>query len=484
MRITTLNISSNEIKYVVAGGSKIKYGSVSSEGLINNGLILQPDTIAKQIDAMFKSNSLPRESVICSINGLPFTYRLFTLPKMDAKAFDEAILRTIRKEMPISPEEMYLTWQAYPAEKDEWQVLVAGVTRQPVDNLIKTLQAAGVAPYYLDLQHLALARLTSEKDAIIVEFEKDYSNTVIIVEGVPQALNIIPSLGPQADWQEEIHQIANKLTQMVDFYNSNHPKKLIKDSVKVFLTGKSAADGKVLAPIQQALNYHVELLAPTQRGISGLSVHEYAANAGSLFMNVTHINPAGKDAAPYQYINLAKISSELKGGKIGGKGMQKLLIPIVVGAGIAALVLAFLLQNQAQTDIDKYQKELTEANTALSQKQSAVGNTKTIQDNINQIEDQIKDIKSSYTAVVGSSDYVKDIAAIQRSLPPKTVFTSLEINTSFINVSGRTVRGITVVEFARNLESIGGFSQATIESIDKSGGENGYTLTFRLTVYR
>ena len=78
MKITTLNISSNVIKYVTSNGSgKLKHGSVSPEGLINNGLILQPDTIAGQIKSMFTRDAVPMDRVICSINGLPFSYRLF-----------------------------------------------------------------------------------------------------------------------------------------------------------------------------------------------------------------------------------------------------------------------------------------------------------------------------------------------------------------------------------------------------------------------
>lgn len=118
MKITTLNISSNVIRYIATNGNgKVKHGSISPEGLINNGLILQPDTIASQIKSLFSSNALPKDKVICSINGLPFSYRLFTLPKMEPAALNEAIVRVIRKEMPISPDEMYLLWQAYPVGK-------------------------------------------------------------------------------------------------------------------------------------------------------------------------------------------------------------------------------------------------------------------------------------------------------------------------------------------------------------------------------
>jgi Tfp pilus assembly PilM family ATPase/Tfp pilus assembly protein PilN len=485
MRMTTLNISSNAIKYVVAGGSgAVKHGSVSSEGLINNGLILQPDAIAKQLKSIFTSNALPRERVICTINGLPFSYRLVTLPKMEARAFEEAIIRTIRKEMPISPEEMYLSWQAYPTDKNEWQVLVAGVTRQPVDNLIKTLRAAGIPPYYLDLQHLALARLTSEHDAIIVEFEKDYSNIVMLVEGVPQALNIIPSLGPQAARPDEVRQITSKLNKMVDFYNSNHPKKPVRDTVKVLLTGELVNDDKVVELIRQELIYPVELLAPTQKVISGLPIYEYAANAGSLLMDITPKKEGGKDAAPCRHINLAGITREMQTSNITGKSMKNWLVGIAVVGGLAALVFAFLSQSQTQTDIDKIQSQLTEANAKLGQTQGAVSSTQTIQDDINKIVAQIQGIQSKYDAVVGSSDYVSDIAAINRSLPQGVVFTSLDMGPKQISIYGRMERTLMVVQFARNLESTGGFSQATIHWIDKATSDVGPGYSFLIVINR
>jgi Tfp pilus assembly PilM family ATPase/Tfp pilus assembly protein PilN len=482
MKMTTLNISSNAIKYVTTGGDTVKHGSVSSEGLINNGLILQPDAIAEQIKSIFASNSLPKDRVICSINGLPFSYRVLTLPKMEPKAFDEALLRAIRKEMPISPEEMYLFWQAYPAGKDEWQVLVAGITRQPIDNLIKTLRAAGIMPYYLDLQHIALARLTNETDAIIVELEKDYSNIVMLVDGVPQALNIIPSLGPQAARSEEVRQVISKLTKMVDFYDGSHPKKPVKDNIKVLLTGELVTDSDVVNLVRQEVPYPVELLKPASKAISGLPIHEYAANAGSTLMNV--LPKTGKDVAPYHNINLGQITMEMRGGAVSGKSWRKVLISIALVGGIAALAFAFISQNQAQTDIDKIKTDIADANIKLSQTKSAVDSTQTIQANIDKIKAQIDSIQSNYQAVLGSYDYVAEIAAINRSLPQGVIFTSLQINANQISVNGKVSKASMVVQFARNLESIGGFSQAVINWIDHADSKIGLNFSFLIIISR
>jgi Tfp pilus assembly PilM family ATPase/Tfp pilus assembly protein PilN len=485
MSITTLNISSNIIKYVATNGNgKVKHGSISPEGLINNGLILQPDAIARQIRAMFADNALSRDKVICSINGLPFSYRLFTLPKMEPAAFNEAILRVIRKEMPISPEEMYLLWQAYPTENGEWQVLVAGVTRQPVDNLIKTLSAAGIRPYFLDLQHLSLARLTSESDAIIVECERDYSNIVMVVDGVPQALHVIPSLGPEMTVRDEVRQVISRLSKMVDFYNNSHPKNQIKDTARVLLTGELVNNDGVVEFVSQEVTYPVELLSPTDEDFYGLPVHEFVANAGSILMKVTPEKDAGINTVPRRSINLDRIARELRGADVSGKLDKRVPWAIALFAGVAALVFAFLSQNQVQSEISQVQAELAIANAGYDQVKSELDNAQAIQDSIDEIEEQIKQIDADYQAILNSTDYVSDIAAITQSKPEGVIYTSLDFGSSQIVVSGRTSIASTVVQFARNLESIGGFSKAEISWIDFAQSNVGPGLSFMIVIYK
>jgi len=483
MKLTTLNISSNVIKYIAANGNgKVKHGSISPEGLINNGLILQPDTIASQIKALFASNDIPKDKVICSINGLPFSYRLFTLPKMDPAAFSEAVVRAIRKEMPISPDEMYLLWQAYPAENKEWQVLVAGITRQPVDNLIKTLSAAGIKPYFLDLQHLSLARLTGEKDAIIIECEKDYSNIVMLVDGVPQALHIIPSLGPQAAVQDEIRQIVSRLHKMVNFYNGNHLKNPVKDTAKVLLTGELASDKSVIELVQQEVNYPVELLTPAGEAVSDLPLHEFAVNAGSMLMRLVAEREVTRDTAPHRSINLARIARELQGAGISSASNRIIIASIVGFVGIAALTFAFLSQGQVRTEVSEVQARLDAANTAYNAAQSALDASLAVQSNIDEINAQIDSINTNYQEILASPDYVSDIAAITQSEPEGVDFTALELAADQIVVHGRADLPSSVVLFARNLELIGDFSKAEIERIEFASSSVGLGYSFLIIV--
>ena len=234
MTVTTLNISSSAIKFLVLKGhGKTKHGSVvPPAGAVKNGSILQPEIIVKQLKSLFSSQRVPRDKIICSVNGLPFAYRLFRLPKMEPEAFKDALLRAARKEMPLALEEMYLSWQVYPAENNEWQVLVTGLARQLVDNLFAVLTKAGIVPSFLDLQQLALVRLAKQKNAIIVDLEKDYSNIVILVEGVPVGMQIVPAMGQGAELPEEVRQVIDRINKMVEFYNGSHPKQPVAGSGK------------------------------------------------------------------------------------------------------------------------------------------------------------------------------------------------------------------------------------------------------------
>jgi Tfp pilus assembly PilM family ATPase/Tfp pilus assembly protein PilN len=483
MKLTALNISSNVIKYVATNGNgSVKHGSISPDGLINNGLILQPDAIAGQIKTLFAANALPKDKVVCSINGLPFSYRLFTMPKMEPGAFDEAIIRIIRKEMPISPDEMYLLWQAYPTENKEWQVLVAGITRQPVDNLIKTLSAAGIKPYFLDLQHLSLARLTGEPDAIIVECEKDYSNIVMLVDGVPQALHIIPSLGPDAALKDEIRHVAGRLNKMVNFYNTNHPKNPIKETSKVLLTGELVNDESVVGLVQQEVDYSVELLSPVDKAVADIPLHDFAVNAGSILMKMVSEKEAGRDTVPHRTINLARIARQLKSANIVSTSNKVIIGSIAVFAGIIALIFGFLSQNQLEEELTQAQEQLVQANAEYSAIKSLLDVSQAVQDDIDEVEAQIQSVNSNYAKILNSTDYVSDIAAIIQSVPQGILFTDLGIESSRIQIFGRAYASTEVVRFARNLELIGDFSKADIQRIDWANSTVGPSLSFIIIV--
>ncbi len=468
MTITTLNISSDAIKCLAIKGNKVlKRENIQPAASIRNGHILDPEAIANQLKSVFRILRLPRDKVICSINGLPFSYRLFTLPQMKPSDLNEATLRLARREMPISLEDMYLSWQAYPAEKGEWQILVIGVSRQPIDALISTLAEAGIKPYLLDLPHLSLARLTKQKDTIIVDCEPGHSNIVMLVEGVPLGMHIVPSPGPEANLQDEIGQITDKLTKMVDFYNSNNPKNPIQETTKVLLTGELINDARAVEIIREEITHPVEVLAPANNVPTALPLDEYAVNTGSVLMNVTPNKDMDRNAAPYRNINLGEILEERRNSRKNRLSVKKMLLPLTLVVGIGVLITGYQLQNNVQASLTELQTDMTQANLELNQLLESVENADQLEDDIRVIETNIKEIKYENQNILSSNDYVSDISSIIEAMPAGLTFESIEIGTNQIIVLGNINEPSLVVQFVNNLETSGGFSEANIISIDR-----------------
>jgi Tfp pilus assembly PilM family ATPase len=485
MNVTTLNISSGAIKYLAIKNGEAKHGSVKPQGTINNGSILQPEVLAGQLKSLFTENRLPRSGIICSLNGLPYSYRLFTLPKLAPEAFKEALLRMARKEMPVALEEMYLTWQVYPAENGEWQVLVTGIMRQPVDNLLKTLSAADIQPAYLDLQQLALTRLTKQKNAVIVELEKDYSNIVMVVNGVPAGMQIVPSFGPDADIRDDVRQVADRTGKMVEFYNGSHPRQPVADTVPILLTGGLAGDEDVLKLVQEASDYPVELLTCDEKILAGLRLHEYAANAGSALMPAVTGKDKDSGAGLHHYLDLGKINLETQTAKKQKINLLNLVIPLAVIVGIAVLVPSYLQKNSTRADIHKLQDNLTRVNTQYQQAQAAANNDKTSAISINATRAQAQTIAAGNQAILDAPNPADDIPLILGALPADVSYISLEIGPSGISITGEAVNAAAIVQFARNLENNSGYHKADITEMTYSATSAPEPLIhFTITVFK
>ena len=487
MTVTTLNISPQAIKALVTRGNEAtRHGVVLPPGTLRNGLILQPEIVAEQLKSLFSSGTLPRDRIICSINGLPFSYRILTIPKMEPSAFNEAVLRAVKKEMPISPDEMYLSWQAYPAENNEWQVIVTGITRHPVDNLIKTLTGAGIRPWLLDLPHLALARLARQADAIIVDFEKDCSNIVMLVEGVPRGMHMVPALGQGASLEDQVGQVTDKLAKMIDFYNGSHPAKPIPETVKVLVTGELLNDERTIEFIRPQVTYPVELLTTANKALSGLPLHELAVNAGSELLDVQPGKDTKKDAVPHQNLNLEKIIKERRPKTDIGKSIKRILVPLALVVGISVLVVSYLSQREAQASISELEADMTRVNAEFSQQQESASQSRLLEDSIDETEAMIEDIKDDKHEIFESKNYVSDISSIIENMPEGLTFSTMEIDTTQITVQGSTYQASSVVQFARNLETSGDFSQAIIIWIDRShsSNEDNPGLAFQIVIYK
>jgi len=124
----TLDISSENLKMVSINGNLVeKWGTAPlTSGMVRDGLILQPEAVGEAIDALFRDLKITKGGIIATITGLSFTYRMLRLPRLKPALMTEAILRAAKKEIPLSLDEIYLSWRIIGNTKDETDVFLSG----------------------------------------------------------------------------------------------------------------------------------------------------------------------------------------------------------------------------------------------------------------------------------------------------------------------------------------------------------------------
>ena len=228
--LVALNIGSANIRLLAVQGKRVRtWGEVLLEpGLVQDGFILHPNTVAAAINGLFESLKVSRSQVIISLSGMSFTHRTLSLPAISQDVQEEAILRGARKEIPVPVENLYLTWKQIAQSNDEVSYFIIGVPRNLIDSLVQTLNEAGIQPYMMDLRGLALARTANQADAILLSLETDYFDIVVVANGKPVTMHTAIPRGEGANIEDNLTRAVDELNKTIGFYNSSHPEEPVK----------------------------------------------------------------------------------------------------------------------------------------------------------------------------------------------------------------------------------------------------------------
>lgn len=465
------------------------WGTLPLPDIVKNGLIQDPIAVGQQLKTLFTSAKIPADRIICSLSGLPFSYRLFNLPDMDGTSLEEAITRTAKQEMPLDPEDMILSWRSYPAEKEgERQFLVTGVTRRPIDALIKAFTSAGIKPYLMCLPHTALASLTEKDNAIIIDFDPDYANIIVVVRGVPVGMHTVPSSGADASLQETTVQLVRVLSRMTGFYNDNHPKNPIPDTTPILLTGELANEPEVAGYLKEKTGYPVE--TPSELTVNKLVIPAdvpqsvYAVNISAALRDRTLPWSPAADVNLVRDINLAGIiaSQSASAKKHEGLG-KKWILTAVIAVGVLSLVTAFLSQIQAESKIRLLTTELQQAKEILGEKQASAVLAAKTEDTIRKLTASTQQWQTETQKILNPRDTVSDLNLLTQSMPPATTFDSIDVTTVKISISGITTVQERVVEYVRALEQSEVFTSVSIIWIDRASNKD-MGISFLIVIER
>jgi type IV pilus assembly protein PilM len=277
-----LVIESTDVRYLsIRKGQVQTWGSVPlPPGLVADGLVTNAVETGRLIDQLFTSEKLSRGRVLSAIPGLRAIPRLLTLPKLQASMMEAAISREAKKEMPVSLENLYLSWQTMPGSGDQQRIYLLGVPRDLVDAQHRALQAAGVVLSSLDLKPLALVRAVNKPQAVIVNLEQDSLDIILVVDHLPAIMRTFLLSAGLAAPKAKMDRLLTEMSQTLRFYNDSHINAPISASTPVCVTGRLLNNREALDYFRSASDRPLELpLAPIPCP-DDLPVAEYMTNLG------------------------------------------------------------------------------------------------------------------------------------------------------------------------------------------------------------
>jgi Tfp pilus assembly PilM family ATPase/Tfp pilus assembly protein PilN len=481
----TLNISSTSVRLLSVEGGKVgKWGSVPlPPGLVRNGLILRPKVVGAMIDALFKSTGVPKKRVIASLTGLSFIHRVLSLPRVERASQSEAIQRAARQEMPLPLEELRLGWQAISDGPDEVDFFVLGVPRNLIEALSQTLGEAGIQPYLVDVNPLALARAANREEAIIIDLEPECFDIVLVANGMPTIMHTIAPRGEGATLEDNIRLLVNELSKTVEFYNSNHLQNPLSPTTPLLLTGELAANTNPIELILAEMGYPVESLTPPLALPSDLPAALFATNIGLALKKLPLKSVNRGKATRFRDINLNMVSGEFRAEARWVK-LPHILLSLVVLTGLVLLFPMDQVRSRADTETARLQTELTQVNQELDQALLLVNEAEQIEDSIDKMVADAEAAKQRYQHIMGrGGDFAHNLELVTDAFPVEAYFTSVDKGNEQITVEGEADNSFTVVDYVMALEALEEYSEVRIVRIDESKiNGDGTGVSFRIII--
>jgi len=281
-KVGTIDFDGRTIRLLISKGGKALHwasATVSAE-VMNQGLIVNPEQMAKEVQGLLGSRGIPRKRFVTSLTGHRAASRLLTLPRVQPKFLDEAVRRKAKQEMPLPIDETYLSWQVLGVKNGQIKIYAFAVPKVVIDRQVETLKVAKLKPQAMDLKPLALVRAVRDPNCIIANLEDQSAGVVLVVNGTPELIRSVPQTAEEAGAQERVEKLAQELSRTVQFYDEGHRDKPLDPKTKVYATGLYLEAENIRELLAARTPYEVVLPPPSLRVPEEFPVAAFSANLG------------------------------------------------------------------------------------------------------------------------------------------------------------------------------------------------------------
>ena len=474
--MVTLEIEDTSIKMMAVRGRRVETAmSLPLEpGLVHDGVVIDTASVSRRIAELLSAQGIKEKKVVVSISGIHSIYRTVNIPKLPKNLLNEAALREAERAMPVPLNELYTSWQAISVSDIETTLCIVGLPRNTVDAMLDTLRQAGLQPEAIEVRPLAIARVTDERNAIIMNVQQTGFDIVVMIDGIPELLRSLPFPASAASIADKISEAKEELERTVAFHNSTHKESPIASHTAAFVSGEL---GEMLAG---TIEYRVKPLPQLLSYASSLNTSEYATNIGlALKLMRADINQmqVNINAMPEAYLPKPFPIIQIVSWAF-------MIVAIAVLLLLAVSTLQSFRQTQLlQTEIDNAQAQLqirqgTEA--MLAQLQAKIDEAENRRDYFQPSLDSAKEQRAA-----ANSNLSKATSLLPGIVELSSISYSRSLAKSGEAIHNLTITGIspdetTIVSYVRNLTSSGRFSEVLIsDMLEIDFNEWQFTLTLK-----
>ena len=502
-RVMTLYFEDTSIRLLVASGRQVeRWVSVPLEpGLVSGGAILNENLVADKVRELFlaikhakshipggKGNKKSlanlfgggKGKIIVGLGGRDSLYRVLSLPVMTDALLGEAVRREAARALPVPLDELYLSYQRIPGFSTEARVFVAAFPKKTTDTLLRTLSQAGITPRLLDLAPLALCLSVNEPRAIIVDARQDNLNIMVMAGRVPQVIRSLALQSEEKTISENLPTIIEEVNRTVAFYNSSHQQEPLDETVPVFVSGDLAGAPDTWKSLVGRLNAQVAVLPSVIQYPADFPSSDFMVNLG---LAAKELN-LEKEPANYSLINLNAMPVSLLPKPVNP---LRVITPVVAVAGLAGVVLLWLMLQNSITNTEPLQSQLTATQKLITSNSRDIA-TLTEQNRLTQAQIQpVKDFADALNAKLNGLETARsltdsDLHQIVALKPPSIAFSRVMHSGGDMVVNGSDARYDVILNYAEELRNTGSFT-VVVSSIRYSSeiNEGVKTITYDFT---
>ncbi len=444
----TLEISSTDIRLMeVDRGKVIRWASQLLEpGIIEDEEVVDPQALGRAISRLISSTGVKGNSVVASVSGLYSLSRIVmvSVPPGGVVAH-QAVVDAANEVMPLSEDEMYLSWQSTGATEGGHQVLVVSVPRDVIDGQMRGLRIAGASAHMLELKAMAVIRAVNRAQALIVNIESSSYDIIMVVNGLVEIMRTTAWKPDELSLEEKVDQLTLNLELTVGFYNSHHQEYLLDSDTPLFITGQMSGDIDLVELLQQRAGYNVESLAPPLEYPPNLPVSQYAVNIGLALKGTVHLIQE-RERGAYSLPDINLLPAEYKPWRPSARQIYATLAVVAV---IALLFPLYQITTAAMDKTSKLEAEFGSLNSLLELRKAELAKREPLQKAISSYE-ALVDVKENATG---------DLAFIisqAESLDVEILTIVHQVNS--LSVNCQTNSYITFRDFVTALENSGLFT--------------------------